>query len=289
MDRPDDDARLTPLPEGDTPRASPDGDALDPPAEQPIDVPEPAVACWRCDRVGPPVAGWCRWCRARLTENPAAREPTLSRPSPPLGTVLVVYALMLGTSIVWAWMLLAGGARMAEDDVILGTAVLEVVDTVLVAVALGLIGRRACAADPPAGRPLFAWVIAGPVLFVLVCLGVLYTAGLREVARPGGEPGWPTGLTAGAVLLICVQPAVVEELFFRYAAFGILARTTTAHAAVGVTAVMFAMAHIYNPLGLPYLFLCGVVFGYARVYGGLALPIVLHFLHNLAVVAIEGS
>jgi membrane protease YdiL (CAAX protease family) len=50
---------------------------------------------------------------------------------------------------------------------------------------------------------------------------------------------------------------------------------------------MFAMAHIYNPLGLPYLFLAGVVFGLARVYGGLLLPMILHFLHNLAVMAFE--
>ena len=35
------------------------------------------------------------------------------------------------------------------------------------------------------------------------------------------------------------------------------------------------------------LFLAGGMFGYARAYGGLTLAMVMHFLHNLAVVAYE--
>ena len=54
-----------------------------------------------------------------------------------------------------------------------------------------------------------------------------------------------------------------------------------------VTSVMFAVAHLHNPLGMPYLFIAGVVFGYARVYGGLPLSMLMHFLHNLAVISID--
>jgi membrane protease YdiL (CAAX protease family) len=88
--------------------------------------------------------------------------------------------------------------------------------------------------------------------------------------------------------MICLQPAIIEELFFRYIAFGVLYRVTGLHSAVWVTAVMFAAVHLYNPLGMPYLFVVGVVFGYARAWGGLALPMGMHFFHNFAVIALEG-
>jgi membrane protease YdiL (CAAX protease family) len=111
---------------------------------------------------------------------------------------------------------------------------------------------------------------------------------LREILKP---PGFlvpeTTRITLFTVVLTCVQPAIVEELFFRYLALGALSRATTMTTAVWVSAVMFAMAHIYNPLGLPYLFLAGVVFALARLYGGLLLPMILHLLHNFAVMAIE--
>lgn len=51
---------------------------------------------------------------------------------------------------------------------------------------------------------------------------------------------------------------------------------------------MFALAHLYNPLGLPILFLIGIILGYARVYsGGLLLPMLMHFGHNFAIIYLE--
>ena len=60
------------------------------------------------------------------------------------------------------------------------------------------------------------------------------------------------------------------------------------HGAVWLTAVIFGMAHLGAIAGWPVLILLGAGLGYARVYsGGLALPILLHFLHNLAVLGID--
>ncbi len=51
---------------------------------------------------------------------------------------------------------------------------------------------------------------------------------------------------------------------------------------------MFALAHLYNPLGLPFLLLMGIMLGYARAYsGGLLLPMLMHFGHNFAVLFLE--
>jgi membrane protease YdiL (CAAX protease family) len=93
--------------------------------------------------------------------------------------------------------------------------------------------------------------------------------------------------TLVTVLLICVQPAIVEELFFRQMTLGVFRKSMNLHLAVWATAGLFAFAHLTNPFGMPYLFLAGAMFGYARVYGGLPLAMVLHFLHNLAVVSYE--
>jgi membrane protease YdiL (CAAX protease family) len=91
------------------------------------------------------------------------------------------------------------------------------------------------------------------------------------------------------VLLMAVQPAIVEELFFRYFALNALRDAAGPHAAVWVSAVMFALAHVYNPLGLPWLLVAGVVWGYWRVAsGGLALTMLLHFTHNALMLWTQG-
>ncbi|MBA4062746.1 MAG: hypothetical protein C0501_03395 [Isosphaera sp.] len=262
----------------------------------PAPPPPAAVSCWRCGRSAPPVRGRCPACRARLTEEDD-REDHPYRPRPPRrpaadeGTVLtlvVVYAVMLFVSVVWGWVSQFGGAGMTEDDFLLGTAVVEAVDAVLVLVALAVVGRSPLPAVSAGGRA-WAWAAGVPALAGLLLAGHLYLAVIREIVRPiGGDPP-DVPLTAVAVLLMCLQPAVVEELFFRYVAFGALFRSTGLHATVWVSAVMFAGAHLYNPIGMPYLLLAGVVLGYARVWGGLALPMVMHFAHNFVVVFVEGG
>jgi membrane protease YdiL (CAAX protease family) len=262
---------------------------LDPPAFELDDKPAPvvpAVECWRCGRVEPPTDGRCPWCQARVCDPGPRRRDGKGRSTHPVTVLLVVYGLMLVVSVLWGWVMLAGGPRMTEEDMLTGTFVVEAIDTVLVVVTLGVLGRVGLPAPRPGARPT-AWAVAAPMLFVLLCLNLAYTGLLRDFIGLDGPAKGP-GLTAVIVVLVCVQPAIIEELFFRYAALGVLRRATGLHAAVWVTAAMFAMAHIYNPLGVPYLFLAGVAFGYARVWGGLPLSILLHFVHNLAVVAIEG-
>jgi membrane protease YdiL (CAAX protease family) len=51
-----------------------------------------------------------------------------------------------------------------------------------------------------------------------------------------------------------------------------------------LSSFFFAAAHLGQLIAFPVLFLLGVVLAYARVYsGGLALPMLIHFLHNFAV------
>ena len=175
-------------------------------------------------------------------------------------------------------------------EIVRDTAVFEGLDTVLVFVGLVVAGR------PLARRvaaPLAAWFAAVPGFALLLGANVGYCLLLRSLVKPDPDD-LPVDLelTAAwwgwAVLLVCVQPAVVEELFFRYLLFGHLRPHVGLHGAVWVSAVVFGMAHLGNPVGWPVLVLLGAGLGYARAYSGsLALPVALHFLHNLCVLALN--
>lgn len=267
----------------------------------------PTVECWRCGTSSVPThAGKCQKCKARiadaaqvsepdaererdewLPQYPARRVPRADSNVPSLVPVFILYSLFLLVSVIWGWVLLRADARLTEHDVQVGMAAMEVMDTILVVVGLVVVAREVVPRVPPGTRGA-AWGLAVPACGLLIGVNVAYMAFIRELVRPGFQPPEPP-LTALTLILICVQPAIVEELFFRYVAFGALLRVTGVHTTVWLTGVMFSVAHIYNPLGMPYLFLAGAVFGYARAWGGLALPMVMHFLHNLAVLLIEGA
>ncbi len=259
------------------------------PVAEPIEEDAPVVdlvdvECWRCGWYDVPDYGRCARCDARLhRRRRRPRSPGTGGPSR-LGVVLISYGLLVLTCMVWGLMLVGSGKNFTEEQTKTGLAVMEAIDTVLVLFTVLLVGRVTFRDAPPGSAPA-AWALAGPVLLVLIAGNVLFSAVLREVFRVPAVPGPP--VTLAAVLLICVQPALVEELFFRHVALGALRREMSLRIAILVTSVMFAVAHLHNPLGMPYLFVAGVAFGYARVYGGLSLSMLMHFLHNLAVISID--
>ena len=210
-------------------------------------------------------------------------------PPPPIHPGLVVgvsYVMLLGSLFLLVAMAIAQRIHSEEETYGL-LAVVEVLDAVLTVTALALVWRAA-RQKLPEGTRLLTWITAFPVLFALVCLGIAYTTFLRELVRSYGAPPPETmKVTLATVLLICVQPAIVEELFFRQMVLGVFRRWMNLHGAVWVTAAMFAFAHLGNPIGMPYLLLAGAVFGYARAFGGLSLAMVMHFVHNFVVIGYE--
>ena len=65
---------------------------------------------------------------------------------------------------------------------------------------------------------------------------------------------------------------------------GVLSR----HAAVWISATMFAFMHVAVLPSVPYLIVLGAVLAYLRLASGtLLLPILIHFAHNLVVLLIE--
>ncbi|MDO4692510.1 MAG: CPBP family intramembrane metalloprotease [Porphyromonadaceae bacterium] len=83
-------------------------------------------------------------------------------------------------------------------------------------------------------------------------------------------------------VVICLTPAVVEELFFR----GTMQRLLVASSrhqprlAILVTSVIFSLAHL-SAVGFLSRLLIGVVLGYSYYYTGrIAIPILLHLINN---------
>jgi uncharacterized protein len=82
------------------------------------------------------------------------------------------------------------------------------------------------------------------------------------------------------VLMLCVQPAIIEELSFRGIVFNGLGNVLSVRETVIVSSLMFAILHL-SAFGLPQLVL-GFVLAWLRLRSGSLIPcMLLHFFHNL--------
>jgi len=111
---------------------------------------------------------------------------------------------------------------------------------------------------------------------------------IAEPAHQYMDPYRSAGFGFGlAVLMVCVQPAVFEELAFRGFIQGSLLHVLSAREAILVSAGMFAILHLSIP-SIPHLFLIGAVLGWLRVRTGSLYPgMIMHFTHNFLVIAVE--
>jgi membrane protease YdiL (CAAX protease family) len=263
------------------------------------------VTCWRCGKTPGAESAVCPYCRARLAaEDPISNEGRRKRRRPPeaggdpgIGPVLYLYMAILLTSVIYGWAINFSMDRNApvNDEAIRAhlykMLAVGLVDTVLVLIGIAWAGRPAASPPIGIGRKLSAWAVATPALALLLVLNFGYFRLLKDyIGLPVAENPFANkpDLVPWLVLIICVQPALVEELFFRYLALGHLRGVVGTHGAVLVSSVMFGLAHIFNPLGIPYLIVAGMVFGYARVFGrSMLIPILMHFAHNALVLWLE--
>jgi uncharacterized protein len=254
------------------------------------------IACWRCGRLVTATRPGCPHCRARLAddqhESAVSRRPPGLSHGEGLARVLYLYLAMLGVSVAYGWTIDFSrfGKPPTEGQIresLVKAFVVEGIDALLV------LGGIAWASRPPAlPRPSTRGRVSGylgalPVLAILLALNFVIHRVLKDwVGMPEMERNEidKSGLIAWLVLVVCVQPAIIEELFFRYLALGHLRSILGTNGAVWISGVMFGVMHLFQPLGVPYLILVGVAFGYLRVLTrSMALPMILHFLHNAVV------
>jgi CAAX protease family protein len=261
--------------------------------------------CWRCDKEVDRRRHSCPYCQAPFgSRRRAALEEehgiaSFHRDARPLKVVLGFFVVLLSVTIFQAWYIHFGpgmpqGNRKEQEMAMLKQMlVVEAIDTVLVLIAIVWAGAPR-PFRPSGSTQLATWLLALPFLALLLGINIGYGKLLKEYI--GEQPHIeviPINFENYfwlVLLSVCIQPAVIEELFFRYLCLGHLKRVMNEHGAIWVTAVMFGLAHLHNPIGMPVLIVIGAGFGYARVKSGnLALPILLHGLHNAVVVMLEGK
>lgn len=262
----------------------------------PVTADAELVKCWRCGKFVDQLVTKCPSCLAKLRDEVVGtsrrRDPSAaSSGSDLLIQMLKFYSVMLVVSIVQGFVAAIQGLQPGvETLVFIGIA--EFIDTIIVIVAWNSISecQQPTPSEPEDSRSgLWWWLL--PVLGILLAINIGYHHVLRtcfQVPLIEDQLTHDPRLLPWWVLVICVQPAVVEELFFRQIAFRAIRTTVSLRATIIVTSAMFGMAHLGSPLSIPILCLIGLALGYFRTSrSGLWLPIVLHFLHNLCILGVQ--
>lgn len=264
-------------------------DDLDAGQEQPV--------CWRCGLpVETGVLG-CPHCSAPLWNAIVAapdEPPRKRRRHDPVTAVFIAYALLLLVSLVHGAVsgssnnLFIPDASVRPEAACWRMAACEAIDTAIVLGCWWYIGRLPVPRRPSRASRTSAWIAAVPVLGLMLAANHGYHVLLRDFIRfpihyvdmvDASPHLWTRWL-----LVVCVQPAIVEELFFRGLAFRVLLPHLSGGGTVMITSVAFGLAHIHAPLSVPVLVGLGAVNGCAALMTGrLWLPMLLHFVHNLAV------
>jgi uncharacterized protein len=263
---------------------------LSPGIEAPVttEASAPSVIPRFCNRCGQPRDNdttQCASCAAQSREADA--KPAVEQDLRSLKAAIILYFALLGVSIVlMVWGFATEKEPSAEIELI-GSALFSLV--VLGAVALT--GTRSIAMVLTArfhpGWFLFAMGAALPTyLLASGAVQLLYDFGIDKAhyvnvfLESDYGFGW-------AVLAVCLQPALFEEIAFRGIIQGSLGRILAEREALIVSALMFGILHLSIP-SLPHLLAMGLVLGWLRLKSKSLIPgMVLHFTHNFFVVVTE--
>jgi len=253
----------------------------------------PLIACWRCELDIPADRVTCPHCEAALDSLAPedSRKPRATKPRDPLKVLMWSYVLLLATTIIHAVVMneTVGEDREFDDQVrtqvLIEMLAIEVVDTVIIGVAMFMCYGAVRLSPDPLGQQLRTWLIFVPLLGVLLLVNFQYHWLLRNFLQvPLIQDQLTTKYDWLLFLTYCVQPAIVEEVYCRGFVLNILRSVLGRHWSVWISAIMFGLLHVGSPLGIPYLMVLGAYLGYARLASGsLVLPVFLHFVHNLLV------
>jgi uncharacterized protein len=259
---------------------------VEPPAPE---VPAPARYCNQCGGARDAETGECPACANLGGQIPAAARPAEEQYRLDIGSVrsaLWLYFTLLGLSAVFVvWQRVNGGTPSAMTEFVTSGAFSVAV--------LCWCGRALSLVVPPlkerfhVGWILFAfcagfptYLLASGAVDLLVRLGVEEVEYLTAFSNAGYGFGW-------AVLVVCAQPAIFEEIAFRGVVQGSLGRVLGEREALIVSALMFGILHLSIP-SLPHLLALGLVLGWLRLRTKSLIPgMVLHFTHNFLVIVSE--
>jgi len=286
----------------------------------PAEQPEEALSCLACGVAVPPTSGYCPGCGAPRDLRPEEKLRTCRacgrrirfaiRYCPSCGayqnpqkdqklrrrrtegrwklvkSCIIFYIVYLATIVPLFW--------LPDEMAATGMIVVSLVDVAVILVYWRMSGialRPLLGLDEKVLR-YSAIGVAG--LALLLPLNIIYHRALLRwfdidptefnLVEPfslGGYGPWVV------VLVVCVMPAIWEEVAFRGLIQGQLGKAVGRREALLMTAVLFTIIHL-SALSAPYLLLLGITLGVLRQRSGSLIPgIALHFVHNLVVVIIE--
>jgi uncharacterized protein len=195
---------------------------------------------------------------------------------------VLFYALWLLSGVVMAFAV--GDDNFVEVAIVVGT--LDLVLTFAWAMAQGREVMRLYMPGRAALPYLVAVAGAWPIAFA-VHMFVSSLESVMEASRIT-EPFFARGWGWGALIAVmCMQPAVVEELAFRGVIQTSVAGLMRPVEAVFVAAVAFSIMHFSPVMFVPFVLL-GAYLGMLRLWSDSLWPAMLaHFLHNLIVTVHE--
>ena len=204
-------------------------------------------------------------------------------------SAIALYFTLLGVSIFSAIVMVAAGEG---DDAQLAIEVAASISRSIIIVAwCGFSWRTVWPLLKRLPSPL--WLLTGAALAVVTMLVASAAVGLLN--RLTGLPAIAYlddfvragyGLPA-AVIVVCVQPAIFEELAFRGVILSALEPVIGPREALLVSALMFAILHLSIP-SIPHLFLMGVTLAWLKQRtGSLYAGMIAHFTHNFLVLLSE--
>jgi uncharacterized protein len=262
------------------------------------DKSQPPLMCWRCGlEAGDDLR--CTHCGAMQKTNLINQiNKGIIKPKHPnnmfsesskLFAVIIGFVLLLFVSIIHGIISITEGRNQPAEFHNKLMIVIEGIDTAIVFAVWAY-----CKKTPLPFRKSYhrlTWLLALPILGILILINTVYHHLLIEFIKIGKDKlAAPPEFSVFTICAVCIQPAIVEELFFRYLLIGVFRKYCGVHASVFISSIMFAICHMYAFLSTPYLFLVGIVFGYSRIYSrSIILPIILHFLHNLIVTYLESA
>lgn len=270
----------------------------DPPASaDPAEIPAAGgEAAARPISAGPPVPRFCRgcgavwqpeWiacpaCAARAQARNAVRAAPAGGAARPVVSSLALYFTLLLSTIVFA---LLGGNDVSTEFAI------EALDIVVVLIWAAASWRLIAPGLRTLSQPRWYLTAVGcaiPTFMVATAAvwGLHQAFGIEMIraAEPILNAGYGWGMV---VLVICVQPAVIEELAFRGVILSGMQRVLHDWEAILVSALLFMVIHL-AVASFPHLLLIGVALGWLRVRTGSLYPgMALHFTHNFLCVFFE--
>ena len=259
-------------------------------SEAPPDTPLTRF-CPQCGAAWDPLRTTCIACERTVAEARARAAASAHSTGRPIRNAILLYFAILVPSIAAA--IITVLLRQFDDE--RSGAIAELVAT---AVSTGVVLIWSVAQWPTL-RPALINFARPRWYFIAVAFAVL-TVAIASVAVDGltrlvdiEEMEYAAPMRAAGfgwwliILTVCIQPAIIEELTFR----GFILTALQAHLsnrdAIIVSSLMFMVIHLTVP-SFPHLFLIGLALGYLRVRSGSLYPCMLmHFLHNLAIILLE--